>query len=258
MKKIDLKDPEHQIELNKGLDRIGNTPAARLDWVLRLVQTDLDDLSTGSRLDLGYEVFTFSVSNKYLSRSGFLPLNTPKASSSKLDLENISPFGFSHYIPFPTIETLKKVQTLTKSALISLTLNNFWVIDAFSIQRVIVWRDEGNNDEMLPVTAADSRLEQAFRLSLLMTLIAEGGRVRYCPRCGKFFRAGRRNQEFCSLTCQTRMATFVYRERHGLITGKPRGRPRKVVAKGKNPSKIKPSKTAKKGGSKSGTKTRKR
>lgn len=252
MKDFDIDDPEHQKELNKASGRIGATPETRLEWVIRLVQTNLDDLSTGSRLDLACEIYAFSLFSGLPSRSGLLPLNKFRLPSTDQPLEDLAPLSLC--AEFPTLETMKKVQLEASNSLCGIVLYNHWHIDRFSIDRVMVGRDYGDNSEALQVIAINTRLEESFKLSLLMTLIAQGGRVRSCPACQQYFRAGRRNQEFCSLTCQTRNATLNYRERHGLITGKPRGRPRKVETKGKSQPKIKTLKTAKKGGSKSGTK----
>jgi len=257
MKNFDIDDPVHQQELNKASGRLGKSPAARLDWVLRLVQTDLDELSTGSRLDLAYEIYLFSNFGSSPIISGLVPLKGLKAPSSVQLWED--PANLSKYPRLlPTLETMKEIQLLASNSLFEIVFHGHWDINGFEIQHVRVGHAYGDKAETLLVGGLDTQLEKSFKLSLLLTLTAQGGRVRHCPGCRQYFRAGRRNQEFCSLKCQTRNATLAYRERRGLITGRPRGRPRKVEPKGKNQSKIKPSKTAKKGGSKSGTKTRKR
>src|SRR3990167_897009 len=75
---------------------------------------------------------------------------------------------------------------------------------------------------------------------LMLDLLNEHAElVRQCPEfehngCQRLFLADRKNQDFCSVKCQNRAATRRYRVEHGMISGRPRGRPRKVSPGGTN------------------------
>jgi hypothetical protein len=75
----------------------------------------------------------------------------------------------------------------------------------------------------------------AWLFGVMQTVAPLAGLIRQCPGCDVIFLADRTHQAYCSHRHQARAfmraQRRAYREKHGLPTDRPRGRPRKAEAK---------------------------
>lgn len=203
-------------ELTRAHDRIGFTVKGALEWLLLFSQRDLSDLSSGDWSNLQYEMLAFGRYGAPVKKRGVW---TRQGLLSPLSLV-FTPTAL------PTMKRVRVFQGLVHKAVEGILSKCSLVFEPKALQLVLYpSRDPKPTWDMVSASeVSEAALEYA-----LVHLLAQGAdRLRRCPRCQKLFLADRVSQEFCSRKCQTQVASYQYRVRKGLITGRRRGRPRKA------------------------------
>jgi hypothetical protein len=202
----------------KAWRRIGETPAKAIHWLLAFARRDLAEtaLSVGDWANLQQEVTAFR-------NYGFLPAH------AKDPYEHTSLTGSHRQQPM-TKEQAREVQTWTRAMIEGVTSKEGMITFDFPAGRrhLVYLRKSGWSEWG---TSEEPTAPFAYAMFRLVRLFAD--RLRECPApdCPrKVFLAYRGNKKFCSLQCQTREAMRSYREAHGLMTGRKRGRPSKKKA----------------------------
>lgn len=234
-------------EWNRAGTRIGQGIDSATRWLLRFVRQDLPALSSGDRFNLLFEVGYFVQMG--VPTKGSPPIESTLRSPSARrggsflvdSVENYEPLGpwpsARHLHPhlaldvgmlgFADVEvgarfpTLAAFQRFAADAIMSIVRGNGLVIE----NPIIQFRLTPPSWKMVPFSE-DPVTVWTYRVAHLLGETAS--RIHLCPECNAIFLADRANQGFCSRGCRMRSATRHYRERHGLITGRPRGRPRKT------------------------------
>ena len=268
MERDSTSDPTTLIshpEIDKALERIGGQSLDhRMRWVLNLSQCDLDTVSEGDLLNLQHEIQAFGIasgfpsalleSNKTHTKTFSFCFEIPVSGKTPMPtLLRRMHHSVLEGPPLPTLEALRECQAMVKGALEPILDKRGWWFEMPAMRPLVLNPISVEDaDPTWHVFNFDGRPAVAFLLSLLNLLAGGAHRVRRCPGCQTIFLIDRRNQEYCSTRCQSRQATQAYRERHGMVTGRPRGRPRKEVVKATK----KKSKPVTKGGGKRGQKRR--
>jgi hypothetical protein len=226
---------------------MGDTYKKAIGWFLRFALCDLSTLSTGDWTNLRFELTSFrerGVSNEknalaFMKGEGHVFSNYDWRDRSNpqeglITRDEVIAFQIlarealdvirdkrSKAFRFPSLERRLSFNPM------QLILNNKMVIRASWVVQTI----------------ADDPME-ALTYAMLDLLKEQANFIRQCPElshagCQKLFLAERKNQSFCSIVCQSRAATRRYRIEHGLSSGRPRGRPRKVSTIQANPAKPK-------------------
>ena len=242
-KRMDPKlDPE-RLELGKAYRRIGKKPADAMRWVIKFACEKPKSLSAGDRINRDYELVAFvrfgvPVGWKFPPYNSDVPwVEVPKGWGDAM-----SP------VSLPTENEVLALQVSTAQYLNQLiSEREFDVpidIKVYRVQPVIrpVYhaKDPSKNKLLaegyvIPVVRSP---EAAFLYLLVNLMRAFVGKVKNCPECKKIFLKERKNQKYCSVTCQSRVATRKYlgitEDRRG-----KRGRPRKVDVLGKASNSLK-------------------
>jgi len=207
-------DPR-EVETDKAFQRIGNLPEDWMRWMLRIAQYDLNKLSEGDWSNLSYE---------FIALRWF-------------------PHGRKGNIPRIVIMVGGIFSTPTRTQVIKFHKDLNLVLDCILKKKIILFEPKLIRIEFDPPENKRAQWHIGFRADkwedALEYVAAQWfsiyiDKIKQCPRCNKIHLADRKNQEYCSRRCQTQAATQTYRERKGLISGRPRGRPRKEVSlKGK-------------------------
>ncbi|MBI3393844.1 MAG: hypothetical protein HY039_11795 [Nitrospirae bacterium] len=231
-------------ELRKAGTRIGSSVDDVSRWLLRFVQREPSSLSAGDLSNLSYEIVHFlghgvpDDSSRPVESGLASPLvrkgGTYIVRKGEYDLSGPWPTGWKF---FPSPADIERFQTFAAGAVMSAVRGNGLVLDLPPVEL----RLSPPSWKVRPHTE-DAGALWTYQIAHLLGKTAP--RIHLCPECKTLFLADRVDQKFCSPRCQQKDATLRYRERHGLISGRPRGRPRKTETQ--------PPKTAKPKGGKHG------
>ena len=221
-------------------------------WFLRFAQCDLSTLHDEDWFSLEYELTAFRCLGIPDAKgvwsglrgegivSSFDYPDQKRAGKALLRREEITSF---QTLTLQTLETIRKKQSLTFT-FPSLKRNLFFepprTFRSLPSSQLIT--DPKILDAIIPgrgwVEKISSGNPAEVLTFLMLDLLKEhAGLIRQCPEfkhegCQRLFLADRKNQDFCSVKCQSRAATRRFRVEHGLISGRPPGRPRKAQSIG--------------------------
>jgi hypothetical protein len=218
--------------------RVGRTAAARLQWVLDFARRPLEGLTDGDWSNLRRELVAFhltSVPPQWARR--------PKA-TALLEQRATNPETFPiDPVELPSRDDVRRIQEalrrladdfLHKGEARIPPLKTFLVglrsKGRFPGGVIQVPEDPGvTSVDGVPVFNLVN--ETLGQLALLNLLVGFDALVRECPepKCRRWFVAGRRNQLYCGVRCQTRAATRAWRKAHGKTSKtsqKSRSRPK--------------------------------
>ena len=237
----------HVVEVYQAVLRAGGSPTHAMKWLLEFAQRDLSLLSEGDWLNLSYEVIAFA-------RFGLLKQPHQKtlvrrnARSSGLITTSPEWEDITEDVTLPSKDEIAKLRRFTWEQIEAIVQKDVADIDVGHI-RIRLKR--------IPPTWVYTRLivdllESGFAFHLAHHFADQAAWIRRCPECTKYFLAERRNQLYCSSSCQTRMASRKYRATPPERVGK-RGRPPK---KERPAVKAHNQKASSKGGQRHGAKRR--
>ncbi len=219
-------------ELVQAWQRMGKTSADVMRWLLRFERCDLSTLSSGDWLNLQYELIAFRENGTSMIDNALAHMLDPPLS---YDFEDItSPITHPQIVAF---------QKMVKQTLEAIKTKRSTLLKFPSFERCLHFQRHHRSIAMSgKVVARPPRWVlrstmhepmEALNYWFFELLKDHANAIRQCPESGQpvcqgLFLAERKNQSFCSVSCQSRAATRRYRVEHGLSSGRPRGRPRKT------------------------------
>lgn len=217
-------------ECRKAIERLGATSLDTMKWALRIAQCDLGNLSAGDLGNLQYEIALVAVfgANPKQMLSGekhILPFFDWSGHPSQQEPDAMPPTasqkGYYNDGRLPSVDTISAIQTSTQKH-----LKNF-LEDGTTTLTLSITRGVSVHSQVdEPLMMSFGQPIDCFSYVFLELLGMHGHRVRRCPECIIIFLADRRNQAYCSVRCQSRVATRRYRGIPDDRKGK-RGRPPK-------------------------------
>ena len=219
---------EWRDDLCKASERVGRTPAEVAKWLLTFVSHDLDKLLQGDWSNLSSEVAWVMLRGSWEG-----PINPPFEQEAMIFPDFRAPLdGTTRYLRkllSPDGSLIRRAHRTSK-AWVEGILRRKHVSYRFteltlSLSFTLKFGEDDSGRWMHSIYTGSPL--QRLQYGVLDILAQSADYVRQCPECSRLFLAERLNQGFCSVSCQARSATRRWRERHGLITGRPRGRPRK-------------------------------
>jgi hypothetical protein len=203
-------------EADRGLHRIGQKPWQAMEWLIKFMQQDESLMSEGDIRNLQYELVA-------IENCG-LPVDAPWLADHRV-------FELNLCDSLPTVEEIMQLRSWIRSLVGQILETQHGMdtqtlpIDLPSVPFRLFYNDDDDSPQWTLVEAMRERCKPNFRLLLLITQHAH--QIRRCHECQVIFLADRRNKEYCTPKCQSRVAARRYRKEHGLITGRKPGRPRK-------------------------------
>jgi hypothetical protein len=212
-------------QLKEARARIGRTPGERMRWVIEFSRLSLPASHSVEMMNLRYELAVFG------ELLIFAPDDTfPWRTSADLSRPNWQ---------LPSEKIVRSCQAAFRSSLYEVVETGAATLETPPLKHQLFWGDKplDSKDLMYAVTGIPAGSDGPYTYVLVQLLMTHGHRIRYCGECDQIFLADRRNKTYCSLSCQTRAGTRRFRRRHGLISGRPPGRPRKSSLSNNTPSK---------------------
>jgi len=184
-------------EYAKALGRIGPTPAHAVRWLLKFIQENIDELSSGDLTNRAFEIASFAYWGTGDKGPSLASIKQWKWAGSK-------------YLTYPEGDEIKTLQRSLRNHIERLLRSGH---TAFEIQKLKL--DIGA-DHDTPYFSLST--ESAFEYRIAVSLGEQAHRIRRCGSCQTIFLAVRRKQQWCSTRCQSRMGTKRFREKQ-LETG---------------------------------------
>jgi len=242
-KQIAALDNAYQEEMNKAALRIGQNTASRIAWLLRFAQFDLNALSQGELLDLGYEL-NYLGDFRFLTSGGAEEPSEPAA---------FVMFDWDwNYRLTGIVDDNHLVKLLTKGIIVRPRMNHPSLAQIKQLQEFIIGhiknlvRKERSELELpqISVFFSGSKKFDTVRVirvakspqdlcthNLVFLLVSGAHRIRRCPECQKIFFADRKNKMSCSARCQNTAAVRRLRQ----SASDPKSKRGKIPKSSKNP-----------------------
>ncbi len=205
-----------QEELHKAYTRIGTSPKAWMQWILKFADCDLRALSGGGWMDLSYEVALFTLVG---------PLE-----AWKIGHFIVAPtqWGYtqrsSQLCVLPTSQEVEQCQAITNQHLAQLLQLGSTHFPPFLATMVV---SDTTQVALGPLAVSPETRLKSFLYGLACSLAIHAAGIRRCSGCEARFLANRRDQHFCSVRCLSRLNMRKYRGTPPERIGK-RGRPPRV------------------------------
>ena len=206
----ELERAEVRITTDKGK---GNRNSDLMQWFIRLSELNPHDLSIGDWSNLKYELLFICFRHSFRfpeRRRADIFLNRYFANRNPLEIPKISKGDVQNLC--------KKIQgyllAYRKKEILEAKLPALQVFFYPTSPHGTPWAKGFHSDD----------LTGAFNLVFFETLDNVGHLLGTCSECGRLFIADRRNQRYCTLRCQTRVASRKYLATPEDRVGK-RGRP---------------------------------
>ena len=205
-----------QEELHKAYTRIGTSPKAWMQWILKFADCDLGALSAGGWMDLRYEVALFTF------------VGPPEAWKIGHFIVAPTQWGHMHHGSFqhcvlPTSEEVEQCQAITNQHLAQLLQLGSTHFPPFLGTMVV---SDTTQVHLGPLAVSPETRLLSFLHGLACSLAIHAAGIRRCSGCQTRFLANRRDQHFCSVRCLSRFNMRKYRGTPPERIGK-RGRPPK-------------------------------
>ncbi len=204
-------------EIQKALQRIGETSLDAMTWVLRFVQQEEGALSEGDWTNLQYEI-------AYLARFGvpqpgslkgakFLPSSDWSKHLSEKEIEgipvNITSEQVKNMTERPSKEAVKELRTLSREYVEDLLVNKKAAVKlSGKIIRYVSYDPARDQVD----TWTSGNVQDAFFSTLVDLFALHGNRLNRCLDCKRIFLANRSDQRFCGKKCQSRAGTERFRK----------------------------------------------
>jgi hypothetical protein len=188
------------VEFLKANRRLGYYDASQMDWLVRFVGRNLEELSKGDWLNLTYEVALY------------LWMNAPVG----LDLAEEVPVKRERVL-VPDAEAIKDCQAICRKHLYEFIATGG---TSFHFQHGISMTVRKEWPTAFRLVYDTKETKGRFQVALAWTLRRAGPDLAKCPECERLFIRGRSDQKYCSSPCLSRATTRRLREkktrvRHG-------------------------------------------
>lgn len=208
-------DRAYQEEIEKAAGRVGKNILECLAWLLRFTQTNLNEISRGEFIDLGYELNCLAdfyyCARGYGGPFGAVGLSCCdwnghsrfKADALALTQAILTERAFRPPMNPPSIDQIKGLQQYS-AGLVTEWLQGKCLNLELSEVTVIMGHCE---DADCPVvTRLADHPEDLFKHNTAFFLANGASRIRRCPECQQVFLADRKNKKSCSARCQNTAA----------------------------------------------------
>lgn len=206
-----------QEELHKAYTRIGTSPKAWMQWILKFADCDLGELSAGGWMNLRYEVALFTL------------VGPPEAWKIGHFIVAPTQWGYmqssSQLCVLPTSQEVEQCQAITNQHLAQLLQMGSTQFPPFLGTMII--SDTTTQVHLGPLAVSPKTRLLSFLQGLACLLAIHAAGIRRCSGCEARFLANRRDQHFCSVRCLSRLNMRKYRGTPPERIGK-RGRPPRV------------------------------
>ncbi len=213
-------------EFAKAEERIGESPEDILKWFLKFSGTDVDRISEGDWLNLQYEAACV-----VLSRPGVFSKHDPFRYEKILSERGDPLQSIKEHLNKDVIRSL--IQSVKE--IFRKVLKREPILIYTPALTVHLYPQEATGDPSWHLQYQAHDPEAPMCLSLLGGLKEFGHLLRSCPECQLVFWAVRKNQNYCSKRCQTRVASRNYlatpEHRKGKRGRPPRGQSREPVSR---------------------------
>lgn len=198
------RERQHDHEMKKALQRIREGADGEVGWLTRFVQTDLEALSPSEWMVLAYEVATFAATGA--SGAKMLPIVGQQENGWSVQVLPPTAWHWS----LPSRQEAKQLQTLLRHY-----LQQFWE-KGYARMRfydlTLIAFGPGYLDERRGVVSVYARRPaKEFEYRAAYLLARDGWRIRRCRECQRIFLAIRRDQLYCDIRCQMRVASRKWR-----------------------------------------------
>ncbi len=227
----------YQDELRKAATRIDETPGASMGWLTCFSQMKLPELSTGQWTDLCYEINVFG--DSVLPGTARFPILPSYGLSigdwegnmrcAEEDIELLMQEASRNQRLSLRLPPRTKVEELQEE--VSHLLDTFLRDDRCRLPlpkidlNIIRFPDLDQSLTQLIVV----RPQELFTYNISLLICSHALRIRRCPECARIFLQDRKNQSYCSVRCQNRVASRKYLATPKDRIGK-RGRPPKGIS----------------------------
>lgn len=207
-------------EVDKARERIGTTTDQAMAWLLRFSQEEVPQMSAGDFLNLQFELVALETYGPPIQATPVFGI-PPKARFHDTSLDQ--------YDRLPNRDEVENFRSWLSQTLEGILKKENMIMEMPPVNLRLLYDDDyyGENQEIHPgwflAESSNGPCTRSYRLIVLIAHVAN--KIRRCPECHKVFLADRRNKEYCTARCQSRVATRRFRNEHGLITGRKRGRP---------------------------------
>ena len=221
-----------------------------MGWLMRFSQMKLSELSTGQWTDLRYEINIFG--DSFLPGPDRFPIlpsyglpasdweDNIRCTDAEIPLfSQMLSRGERYPIPLPAPEIVEKLQNEAYAILDTFLREDMCALPLPRIQLNL--RRFPDLDQPLTQLIVD-RPQELFTYNISLLVCLHALRIRRCSECPRIFLTDRKNRLYCSVRCQTRVATRKYQGISEDRKGK-RGRPPK---KQHETQKVQPSQSKKK------------
>ncbi len=234
-KKTTAFDQAYQEELDKAALRIGQDTFEGLAWLIQFAQSDLDALSQGALIDLGYELNCLA-DFRYTTRDNEGPFGDFGISlhdweghtrfKGKVGATNLAQVITDERpvrpkMNSPSVDQIKHLQQSVTGLIVELLQEGTFSLELPPIA-LHAFTDK-ELDYVGLLTIAECPLD-LFTHNLAFLLVKGASRIRRCPECQRIFAADRKNKMSCSVRCQNTAAVRRLRQSSPDRKGK-RGRP---------------------------------
>lgn len=209
---MDQEEREMLDELFKAAERLGKNPDECMRWVLKFAQADLANYSDGQWTDLCAEVDVFTSRGPLIRTGrGFVHLGAAFDWSGPPPEEALPKGKWVAFTFHPSRKQVTALQEHTKEILEAFAQNEEIKLVLGPLHIYLEpWRAFRSGGLSFKThTPAD-----AFGFHLTLLLSHYHGRVRSCKACSTMFLADRRNQQYCTTRCLSRVTQRRWRERH--------------------------------------------
>ncbi len=236
---VEARYGQHHRDLEKARLRIGDNPIKAMEWALRFGQEDLSALSEENLRDLRYEIAIFAqVGPQGMERPLPQGTTTQDWSWRLREKGEVAPWEPAEkeieLRRLPPLEALKELHDGIVQHVDELIRTGRTEFPRTSGKLVIQYSDDHDCavNYFHPLMSKEDTRENAFWSFFAHLLTSRAHRIRRCTECRRVFLAGRRNQHYCTVRCQSRVASRKYRNTPPDRVGK-RGRPSKKEIEGR-------------------------
>lgn len=192
---------EYKQEMEKAHQRVVNTPDGEIGWLLRFIQTDLDELSPSEWMVVAYELASF-VDHVAFKHGGIV------ATENGWSLQVVPGEKFSYTLP-------SREEAIRLQATVLKQLDGLWntatAVFSFSHLTLVVTQSGTFHERYATVVVATKQKAKEFEYRFAHMLAAYAGRIHRCRECRRIYLASRYDQQFCTPRCQMRVASRKWR-----------------------------------------------
>jgi hypothetical protein len=193
---------QFQQEMKKAEERVHTTPDGVVGWVIRLLQTDLENLTPSEWTVLSFEIasFVYDTAGRY---GGLV------ATQSGWAVEAVPQGDVRERLP-------SRQEGITLQRTLMTQLEAYWetahAVFTFPQLTLIVTMPGAFDDKKGTVLVAAKQKIKEFEYRFAHLLAEAGQYIRRCPECSKIYLAIRCDQLYCHPRCQARVASRKWRE----------------------------------------------